>query len=87
MSTNAVNGVSQASPQPAPQPRGVTSAPAATSFGQELDAQSVKTGVSHGHHHHSGASQSPLSSPTTAATAAGVSAPSSIAAALQHLLS
>lgn len=86
MSTNAVNGVSQVSPQPAPQPRGVPSAPAATSFGQELDAQSVKTGLSHGHHHHSGASQSPLSSPTAAA-AAGVAAPSSIAAALQHLLS
>jgi hypothetical protein len=87
MSISAVNGVSQVSQQQS-QPQGVTSAPVATSFDQELDAQGVKSGLAHGHHHHhAGESGSPTSSATTAATAAGVAPPSTIASVLQHLLS
>jgi hypothetical protein len=86
MSISAVSGVAQILSQLAG-PGGVTAAPAATSFDQEVDAQSVKTGLAHGHHHHhAGESQSATSSASTAASAAGVAPPSTIATSLLGLL-
>jgi hypothetical protein len=86
MSISAVNGVSRVSSQQGG-PQAVTSNPAPTSFDQELDAQSVKTGLAHGHHHHhAGESQSATSAASTAASAAGVASPSTIAASLLRLL-
>jgi hypothetical protein len=86
MSISAVTGVSPVSSQPAG-PGGVTSIPPATSFGQELEAQGAKAGVAHGHHQGGGGSGSVTSSPAIAASAAGVTLPSTIMASLQHLLS
>ena len=83
MSISAVNGVSPTTQQPG-QSQGVTATPPATSFSQELDAQSART---HGHHHHhGGASQSATSSAATAASAAGVASPSTIGSSLLKLL-
>ena len=62
---------------------GITSIPKATTFSQELDAQ---TGSVHDQHHHGGASQSVTSSLASVASAAGVTSPETIAASLQHLL-
>jgi hypothetical protein len=81
MSISAVNG---ASPQQEAV-SGVTSIPPATSFTQELDAQTTKA-TTHGHHH-GGASQSVTSSAATAASAAGVGLPGATAASLHQLLS
>jgi hypothetical protein len=86
MSISPLNGVSQASVQ-TNQTRAVTSIPPATSFGQELDSQGTKTGLTHGHHHHGGATQSPTASAATASATAGVAPANAIASALQHLLS
>jgi len=86
MSISAVNGDSPTTQQPG-QSQGVTAIPSATSFSQELDAQSAQAKSAHGHHHHhGGASQSATSSPATAASAAGVASPSTVGASLLKLL-
>jgi hypothetical protein len=84
MSTSAVNGMSHASPQPSGA-QGITSIPPATSFDQELNAQGAKGGAAHGHHH-GGGSHSVTTSAASAASVAGVSLPSTIAASLHSLL-
>jgi hypothetical protein len=83
MSISAVNGVSPTAQQ-ASQPQGVTAIPKATSFGQELDAQSART---HGHHHHhGGGSQSATSSAATAASAAGAASSATVGSSLLKLV-
>jgi predicted aconitase with swiveling domain len=62
---------------------GITSIPKATTFSQELDAQ---TGSVTAHHHHGGGSQSVTSSLAGVASAAGSTSPETIAASLEHLL-
>ncbi|HEY4174307.1 MAG TPA: hypothetical protein VGM42_14855 [Rhodopila sp.] len=81
MSIMAISGLAAIAQQLGSQ--GITSIPKATTFGDELDAQ---TGAVQDHHHHGGGGQSVTSSLADAATAAGSTSPQSIAASLAHLL-
>lgn len=86
MSTSAINGVPPPYP-PAIQPQAARPAPRVTPFSRQLDAQGTQAGAPHGqHHHHAGASNS-VTSPATAASAAGTRSSGSVASALLKLLS